>query len=83
MSKNIIGRRVKQAREATKPRVTQLDLVARLQLAGLSINQSSLSKLESGERPVSDIELVALASALKVSAAWLLGQTDNPISRPK
>ena len=76
MTKNIVGSRVRQARKIAKPRITQLDLVARLQLTGLSIDQSGLSKLENGQRPVTDIEVVALAKALSVSVAWLLGKTD-------
>ena len=58
--KNIVGTRVWQARKAAKPPITQLDLVARLQLEGLSVDQSALSKIESGLRPVSDIEVIAL-----------------------
>jgi len=71
-SKNIVGARVRQARKSAKPQITQLDLVARLQLLGMMIDQSGLSKIESGRRPVSDIEVVALARALKVSVEWLL-----------
>ena len=72
-SKNIVGSRVRQARKAAKPPITQTDLVARLHLLGIATDQSGLSKIESGRRPVSDIEVLALARALKVSAAWLLG----------
>ena len=72
VGKNIIGKRVRQARKNAKPPITQLDLVARLQTAGIKIDQSGLSKLESGRRPVSDIEVVELAKALKVSVEWLL-----------
>lgn len=71
-SKNIVGGRVREARKSVKPQITQLDLVARLQLLGMMIDQSGLSKIESGRRPVSDIEVVALAKALKVSVEWLL-----------
>jgi transcriptional regulator with XRE-family HTH domain len=70
--KNIIGERVRQARKSAKPPITQLDLVARLQTAGIRIDQSGLSKLESGRRPVSDIEVVELAKALRVEVGWLL-----------
>jgi transcriptional regulator with XRE-family HTH domain len=38
------------------------------------IDQSTLSKIENGQRPVTDLEVAALAKALKVSAAWLLGE---------
>ncbi len=77
VTKNIVGSRVRQARKKAKPRITQLDLVARLQLEGLSIDQSGLSKLENAQRPVTDIEVVALARALRVSVAWLLGETET------
>jgi transcriptional regulator with XRE-family HTH domain len=40
------------------------------------LDQSSLSKIENGERPVSDFEVIALANTLKVSSAWLLGEKD-------
>lgn len=71
MEKNIVGARVRQARKAAKPPITQLDLVARLQLEGMGIDQSGLSKLEGGHRPVTDIEIRTLAKALKVSVGWL------------
>ena len=76
-SKNIVGRRVRQARRDAKPRITQRDLLARLQVLGIMIDQSGLSKIESGRRPVSDIEVVALAKALKVPVGWLLGSNEK------
>ena len=75
--RNIVGNRVSQARKATKPPITQADLVARLQLLGVMIDQPTLSKIESERRPVTDIEVVALAKALKVSVACLLGEADD------
>ena len=77
MGRNIVGSRVSRARKAVKPLITQADLVARLQLLGIMIDQPTLSKIESERRPVTDIEVVALAKALKVSVAWLLGETDD------
>jgi transcriptional regulator with XRE-family HTH domain len=70
--KNIVGARVRQARKAVKPPVSQRDLVARLQLQSMNIDQSALSKIENGQRPVTDLEVLALSRALKVSPAWLL-----------
>ena len=70
--KNLVGAHVRQARKDAKPPITQLDLVARLQVLGMMIDQSVVSKIESGRRPVFDTEVVALAEALKVSVAWLL-----------
>ena len=76
VKKNIVGPRVKQARKAAKPQITQLNLVARLQSLGLSIDQSGLSKIENGQRPVSDIEVAALAKALKIPISWLFSETE-------
>ena len=70
--RNLIGERVRQARKEAKPPITQLDLVARLQTAGIRIDQSGLSKIESGQRPVYDYEIGVLAKALKVPVEWLL-----------
>lgn len=77
MEKNIIGSRIKQARKDAKLFINQLDLVARLQAQGLSIDQSKLSKIENGQRPVTDIEIAALAKALKVSVDWLFGESQD------
>ena len=71
--KNIVGERIRLARKASKPPLTQIDLIARLQILGMMISQSALSKVESGRRPVTDIEVITLAKALKVSTASLLG----------
>ncbi len=75
--RNIVGSRVSQSRKAAKPSITQADLVARLQILGVMIDQSTLSKIESEQRPVTDIEVVALAKALKVSVAWLLEEAGD------
>jgi transcriptional regulator with XRE-family HTH domain len=69
-NKNVIGSRLRKARKTAKPPITQLDLVARLQLLGISIDQSAISKIEAGQRPVFDYELAALAKALKVPVTY-------------
>lgn len=74
--RNVVGDRVRQARKSARPSITQIDLIARLQVLGIQIDQSGLSKIESGHRPVTDVEVIALARALKVSAAWLLKETE-------
>lgn len=74
--RNVVGPRVRQARKMAKPPITQVDLAARLDVLGVRIDQSGLSKIEQGIRPVLDIEVVVLAKALKVSTAWLLGEGD-------
>ncbi len=65
------------ARKSAKPPVTQADLVARLQSMGMMIDQSTISKIENGQRPVTDKEIAALAKALKVSIGWLFEGVAN------
>lgn len=69
--KNIVGARVTEARLARGMR--QNELLARLQTAGVDLSTPALSLLEGQKRPVSDIELKALADILEVSVDWLLG----------
>lgn len=69
VKKNIVGSRVLKARKQSK--ITQMELAARLQVLGIKIDRPAISKLESGIRPVSDIEVAAIAKALKVPIAWL------------
>lgn len=69
--KNLIGNRVTQARKLRG--MKQVELLAKLQLAGVDISIPALSLLEGQKRPVSDIELRALAAILEVSVDWLLG----------
>ena len=79
MSKNLIGQRIRIARAMMNPPICQADLLARLQLNGMQISQATLSKIETGARAVSDMELVEIAKALKVDILWLLGETEKKI----
>ncbi len=40
----------------------------------MKVDQSIISKIEGGQRPVYDYEIGILAKALKVSTEWLLGE---------
>ena len=71
-SKNIIGKRVREARLKVTPVITQQDLWARLEVLGYNIDRVSISKIESGDRFVADYEVVGLAKSLGVSVEWLL-----------
>jgi len=70
--KNIVGARVTEARLAQNMR--QNELLARLQTRGVDLSTPALSLLEGQKRPVTDIELNALADVLNVSVNWLLGR---------
>lgn len=69
--KNVCGERVHEAR--CKLRLTQSDLAAKMQLAGITIERDSISRIEIGTRFVADYELRELAEILKVDVEWLLG----------
>ncbi|MBQ1954734.1 MAG: XRE family transcriptional regulator [Clostridia bacterium] len=73
--KNIVGFRVTQARKLRG--MKQIELLGKLQLAGIDLSIPALSLLEGQKRPVSDIELCALADVLDVSVDWLLGKTED------
>lgn len=69
--KNICGDRIHEAR--CKHRITQSDLAAQLQVAGIIIERDSISRIEIGTRFVADYELREFAKILNVSVGWLLG----------
>jgi transcriptional regulator with XRE-family HTH domain len=71
--RNISGKRIAEARTATKPPVTQEDLSRRLALAGIQMDRAAVAKVENNLRRVLDFELRAFAIALDVEASWLLG----------
>ena len=73
--RNIVGKRVTEARKAKG--MKQVELLAQLQLAGVDMSIPALSLLEGQKRPVSDIELNALADILNVSVDWLLNRQEN------
>lgn len=72
-AQNLIGDRVKAARAAAKPPLTQEQLSKKLGKLGVSIDRAGVAKIETGIRGVLDFELVALAKALRVTVTWLLG----------
>ena len=68
--KNLCGDRVREARVRNK--ITQADLAARLQVAGVIMERDSVSRIEIGTRFVTDYELLVLSDVLGVSVEWLL-----------
>lgn len=73
-TKNICGANVERIRKELG--MKQTTLVAKMQLAGVDINPSSLSKLEGQIRIASDIELKAIARILGVTMEELV-ETEN------
>ena len=72
--RNIIGARVTMARK--RQGMKQKELLAQLQVNGVDMSASALSKVEGQTRSVTDIELAVLADLLEVSVDWLMGRCD-------
>ena len=68
--KNLCGDRVREAR--ARLNITQADLAARLQVAGVIMERDSVSRIEIGTRFVTDFELWVLSDVLNVSVDWIL-----------
>lgn len=68
---NICGEQIRRFRRERK--LSQGELAARLQLQEVQLDQKAVSRVEKGERFVSDFELVAFSRALWVPLEELLG----------
>lgn len=74
-TKNVVGIRVRQARQRPSLNLSQVALSECLRTAGLAVCRTMVSRIESGARYVTDFELIGLAKCLHVSTAYLLGET--------
>ncbi len=70
--KNISGDRIHQIR--TTNRISQDDLAARMQVHGVLNGREAISKIETGDRFVTDYELMVFAEVLEVTMDWLIGK---------
>lgn len=73
--RNIIGARVRQARLNRNPAVSQDDLAGKLAAQGILMDRTAVSRIENQSRYAMDYEAAAIARALKVSVAWLFGES--------
>lgn len=67
---NICGKNISVFRKEIK--ISQRELADRLQLAGLDVDKNAVQRIESGQRFVTDIELLAISKVLKKSFEELL-----------
>uniref|UniRef100_UPI003FF05497 helix-turn-helix domain-containing protein n=1 Tax=Candidatus Fimenecus sp. TaxID=3022888 RepID=UPI003FF05497 len=67
---NASGQKIKALREAAE--LSQEELAAKLQLAGLNLNQKAVSRIETGDRVVPDFELLYFSEVLDVPINSLL-----------
>jgi len=71
---NVIGPQVRSLREEQE--LTQEELAARCNLIGWNISRSTLAKIESQVRRVTDDEVALFAEALKIDINLLYGETE-------
>ncbi len=69
---NIIGKRIKQAR--INANLSQQQLSNKLELMAVYVCRGSISRIENGERAITDIEIDAISKVLKVSLNFLFGR---------
>ena len=74
--RNVIGKKLRSLRAAKGLSTQKLSEVL-MELTGVYIDTSSLSRLEKGKRVVSDYELVALAQVFGISILDILPITKN------
>ena len=72
---NITGERIKEAR--LKAGISQKGLSEKLEIEAVYVCRGSISRIESGERTVTDIEIAAISKALNVSLAYLFGRNKH------
>lgn len=71
--KNLAGARIRRARLAFTPPLTQDQLAGRLAAKGIALDRVTITKIECGQRCVFDFELPLLSEVLGVDVRWLLG----------
>ena len=71
-SNNISGENIARIRKETIPKCSQRALADKLQLYGIDLDKNAIQRIESGERFVTDIELIAIAEVLNTSVTELL-----------
>ena len=69
--KNIVGKKIEERRKEIG--MKQRDLLTQLQIKGIELNASGLSKIEGQFRSVCDYELKAISAVLGISVNELLG----------
>lgn len=71
---NASGAKIRELRECAG--LSQEQLAARLQLAGLNLNQKAISRIEAGIRVMPDYELIYFSGVLDVPVCKLLEQDE-------
>lgn len=82
-SRNIIGARLKEARQKCESPLTQDQLSGKLAALGVQLDRVAIAKIEGGFRCAFDFEVKALATALQVEVSWLLDADSSTPQKSK
>ena len=64
---NICGENIYKLRKQQSPKMSQRILAEKLPLFGIDVDKNAIQRIESGQRFVTDIELVKIAEIFDVS----------------
>ncbi len=73
-TRNIVGSRIRALRRKIRPKMTQDDLAGRVAAMSIILDRTAIYRIELGMRSVSDLELAALAKALRVDVAGVFSK---------
>ena len=69
---NICGEKVAELRKNAVPKLSQRMLAEKLQLLGIDVDKNAIQRIESGQRFVTDLELLSLAKVFDVKCDELI-----------
>lgn len=69
---NICGTKIAELRKSIVPKMSQRILADKMQLLGVDVDKNAIQRIETGQRFVTDIELIALKKVFNVSYEFLL-----------
>ena len=73
--KNLISQNLIELRKANN--LSQRELASRLQLEGYDMDKNVITRIETNQRYVTDIELVAFSKVFQVPFDYLIRELDN------
>ncbi len=69
---NVCGEKIRELRLGSESKMSQRMLAEKLQLMGIDVDKNAIQRIESGDRFVTDIELIALRAVFEVTYTELL-----------
>lgn len=73
---NICGDNIFNLRKQQVPKMSQRILAERLQILGIDVDKNAIQRIESGQRFVTDMELLALSKVFSITCDALVNITE-------